>query len=81
MCCSFISASSCRAVFGYFVFSIVLVSLEDRNADADYVKACIRSVVEETPPLGMPWKTWQNTLSASAESLPRDVRDRKKWWE
>ena len=55
----------------------------ERNADAHYVKACARLVVEGPTPVGRPRKTsWQNTLSWLKSLLkidPPDVHDQKKW--
>ena len=59
-----------------------LVQLDvERKADADYVKACTRLVMEEKAPVGRPKKTWWNTLSADMHLLKvvlRDVLDRNK---
>ena len=54
----------------------------ERKADADYVKAFSRLVVEGKAHVGRPGKTWQSTLSADIRLLkvnPGNVHDRKKW--
>ena len=42
------------------------------KGDADWVKACTRSLVEGTSPVGRPTKTWQNTVSADMRLLKVD---------
>ena len=42
----------------------------ERKNDGDYVKhTCTRLVMEGITPVGRPWKTWQNTLSADMRLL------------
>ena len=46
----------------------------ERTDDADYVKVCIRLVVEGKVSVGRPRTTWQNTLSADMRLLKFDRR-------
>ena len=45
----------------------------ERKADADYLKACTRLVVEGKVLVGRPRKTWQNTLSVDTRLLKVDT--------